>query len=225
MSVMRISGLVLALTITGRGLPAQGAVTGQVSMLERPGEKTEDLGNVVVFLDPALGYHGKLGPTNAVIAAQSRQFSPRVRVITPGGRVEFPNLDPFSHNAFSKAATDAFDTGLFGRGKTKDAVFPDPGIVPVYCNIHPRMTAFVIVVKSPWFAQAGGDGRFAIDHVPAGKYTMHVWHDRGAEQVSELTVPASGTTGLKVQLDARNYKYVQHKDKFGKDYVFAGDIY
>jgi len=206
-------------------LHAQGAVTGQVTISERPGETTEDLANAVIYLEPASGPKLKTTATNTSIALQDRQFAPRVRVVTEGSKIEFPNQDKFNHNVFSKASQGPFDTESFGKGKTKDNVFKSPGVYPVYCNVHPRMTAFVITVKTPYFAQAGSDGRFTLDKVPAGKYTLHVWHDRGGERTTDLLVPATGLAGLKYDLDARGYKYVQHKNKFGKDYAANGDIY
>ncbi|MGH7616996.1 MAG: hypothetical protein ACREPM_07195 [Gemmatimonadaceae bacterium] len=211
--------------IAARGLSAQGNVSGQVVITERPGEVTEDVNNAVVYLEPAAGTKVKLQAATTSIALQARQFAPRVRIVTEGSKIEFPNQDPFNHNVFSKASQGPFDTDSYGKGKTKDNVFKSAGIYPIYCNVHPRMTAFVIAVKTPYFAQAGADGRFSIDKVPAGKYTMHVWHDRGGEQTSDLTVTASGLAGLKYELDARGYKYVQHKNKFGKDYTANGDIY
>ena len=87
------------------------------------------------------------------------------------------------------------------------------------------LTAFVIAVRTPYFTQAKDDGKFAIDRVPAGKYVLHVWHDRGGEQTTDLVVPETGLAGLKYQLDARGFKFVQHKNKFGKEYQFNGDIY
>jgi hypothetical protein len=87
------------------------------------------------------------------------------------------------------------------------------------------MTAFVIAVRTPYFTQAGDDGKFAIERVPAGRYVVHIWHDRGGERTADLIVPATGLAGLKYELDARGYKYVQHKNKFGKEYHFNGDIY
>jgi plastocyanin len=215
---------VLAGTIGAQGTTA---VRGQVTILERPGETTEDLGNVVVFLEPvsASARTRSPVPTNTVIALQSRQFSPRVRVVMEGSTVEFPNQDPFSHNVFSKM-NGGFDTGVFGRGKVRDQTFQEPGVYPLYCNVHPRMTAFVITLKAPYFAQAGADGRFVVEQVPAGRYAMHVWHDRTTELVRDVTVPAAGVSGLRVELDGRGYKYVQHKNKFGKDYTSAtGDRY
>jgi hypothetical protein len=86
------------------------------------------------------------------------------------------------------------------------------------------MSALVIAVNTPYYAQAGGDGRFTIGNVPPGTYKLHVWHERAAEQTATVTVGAGGLGGLKYQLDARNYKYVQHKNKNGKDYA-NGDIY
>jgi plastocyanin len=226
MSVRKLFSALTVLSVTAHTLAGQGAVGGQVTILERPGEKTEDLTNVVVFLEPAAGTRVRVTPASTTMALQGRQFTPRVRVVTEGSKISFPNQDPFNHNAFSKAPQGPFDTDSYGKGKTKDNVFKAPGVYPVYCNVHPRMTGFVIALNTPYFTQAGSDGRFAIDKVPAGKYTLHVWHDRvPGEQKTEITVPAAGLGGLKYELDARGYKYVQHKNKFGKDYENAGVVY
>ncbi len=208
-----------------RGVAA--SVSGQVAIHERPGDGTEDLGNVVVYLEPAGAptRANRLAPVKTVMALQSRQFSPRVRVITEGSKIEFPNQDPFSHNVFSKL-NGGFDTGVYGRGKTRDQTFKEPGVYPIYCNVHPRMTAFVIALKTPYFTQAGADGRFVLDDVSPGLYTMNVWHDRASQFTRDLAVTASGVGNLKVDLDARGFKYVQHKNKLGKDYAnAAGDRY
>jgi plastocyanin len=230
LTVSVIAALAAVLTST---VAAQGTtrVSGQVTILERPGETTEDLGNVVVYLEPASASSRvrppvpSPPPTNTVIVLQSRQFSPRVRVVMEGSKVEFPNQDPFSHNVFSKM-NGGFDTGVYGRGKVRDQTFRDPGVYPLYCNVHPRMTAFVITLKTPYFVQAGADGRFVLEQIPAGRYMLHVWHDRTTESVKALVVPAVGVSNVRVELDGRGYKYVQHKNKFGKDYTSAtGDRY
>jgi plastocyanin len=218
-----LAGTMMAQAKTG----ATTSVSGQVSILERAGETTEDLGNVVVFLEPAVApaRPQKLAPTNTVIALQSRQFSPRVRVVTEGSKIEFPNQDPFNHNAFSKA-NGGFDTGVYGRGKMKDQTFAQSGVYPIYCNVHPRMTAFVIALNTPYYTQASADGRFSLDGIPPGKYAIHVWHDRATEVVQDLVVPATGVSNKRVDLDARGYKYVQHLNKFGQVYASAtGDRY
>ncbi|MGH7720690.1 MAG: carboxypeptidase-like regulatory domain-containing protein, partial [Gemmatimonadaceae bacterium] len=66
--------------------------------------------------------------------------------------------------------------------------------------------------------QAGSDGRFVVQGVPAGAYTLHAWHDRGGEHTREIEVPAGGVSDLSVQLDARGYRFVQHRNKFGQEY-------
>ena len=220
-AMMVLVALIAALPVAN----GQGPVSGQVSIVERPGEQTEDLGNAVVYLELTNGQKAKLSPTNEAMALQARQFAPRVRVVPQGSKVEFSNQDPFSHNVFTKAAQGPFDTDVFGRGKKKSTTVKEAGVYPLYCNVHPRMTAFLIAVNTPYYAQAGADGRFSIGNVPPGTYRLHVWHERAGEQTAAITVAAGGLGGLKYQLDARNYKYVQHKNKNGKDYAANGDVY
>ena len=221
--------MAVVLTVLPADVPAQTArVSGQVVMLERPGEVTEDLQNVVVFLTPARADSALIGARsviNSVIALQSRQFSPRVRVVMRGSRIAFPNQDPFSHNVFSKT-NGGFDTGSFGRGKTREQRFDEPGVYALYCNVHPRMTAFVITLATPLHTQASLDGRFSIDSVPPGEYELHTWHDRAVEKVRKVRVGAAGLRNLRIELDARGYRYVQHRNKFGQVYTSAtGDRY
>lgn len=216
-------GVVLAGTVTAQGTTS---VSGQVTILERPGEPSEDLGNVVVYLEP-IGATARrpVATSNTGITLQSRQFQPHVRVVTEGSKIEFKNEDPFSHNVFSKM-NGGFDTGVYGRGKVRENVFTEPGVYPLYCNVHPRMTAYVVALRTPYYTQAAGDGRFALEDVVPGRYRMHVWHDRANEEIKDLTVPGAGIKNMRVELDARGYKYVQHKNKFGKDYTSAsGDRY
>ena len=224
-AVMRRSALLLVLA--ARGLFAQGTVSGQVSLLERSGEQSEDLADVLVWLEPAANSRVRTTAATVTMQLLGRQFSPRVRVVSEGSTVEFPNADSFSHNVFSKAPDGAFDTGVYPRGRTKDQTFREAGVFPIYCNIHPRMTGYVVVLRTPFYAQAGEDGRFSIAGVPAGSYVLRVWHDRAAEAMPRPVVV--GTSGLalgSVQLDARGYRFVQHKNKFGKEYTTAtGDRY
>lgn len=222
-SVAAAVGVVLAGTVTAQGTTS---VSGQVTILERPGEPSEDLGNVVVYLEP-IGATARrpVATSNTGVTLQSRQFQPHVRVVTEGSKIEFKNEDPFSHNVFSKM-NGGFDTGVYGRGKVRENVFTEPGVYPLYCNVHPRMTAYVVTLSTPYYTQAAGDGRFALENVVPGRYRMHVWHDRANEDIKDLTVPSAGMKNMRVELDARGYKYVQHKNKFGKDYTSAsGDRY
>ena len=201
---------------------AQGTVRGQVSMTERPGEISTDLGSSVVYLQPATPLKQKRSTSRTQMAMQGRQFAPRVAVIPAGGSVEFPNQDPFSHNIFSNTGGGAFDLGLYGRGGSKRASFRKPGVYPVFCNIHARMTGFVLAVATPWYIQPGADGRFSFDHVPAGTYVAHVWHERTPEETREIVVPSRGLDGVDVRLDARGYLFKPHRNKFGQEYTSQG---
>lgn len=220
--VSRAAALVAVFASTLRG---QGPVSGQVVILERPGEVSEDLANVVVFLEPLVVSRGKgPAPTTTTVALEKRQFSPRVRVVVEGSKVEFPNQDPWNHNVFSKV-NGGFDTGVYGRGKSKDQKFDQAGVYSLYCNVHPRMTGFVIALRTPYFTQAGADGRFTLENIPAGQYRLNAWHDRTSLTTKEITVPAAGVSNVRAELDARGYKYVQHKNKFGQTYTSTGDRY
>lgn len=223
---VRISALALILTMFGHPrAPLAAAVSGQVILLERPGDRTEDLAGAVVFLEPARIGSAALPRAKVVMALEKRQFSPRVRVITTGSTVAFPNEDRFSHNVFSKT-NGGFDTDVFGRGKTKEQTFTEPGVYSLYCNVHPRMTGFVIALRTPYYTQPGADGRFSIENVPPGDYHLIAWHERATLDTIAVTVPAEGLGNVRVELDARAYHYVQHKNKYGQDYTSAsGDRY
>jgi plastocyanin len=221
-----LSRAALALSVTAGTLRAQGSVSGQVSLQERPGEQSADLANAVIYLEPLAPARPRLAPTaGAQISMLGRQFAPRVAVVTAGSRVSFPNRDPFSHNIFSNTAGAAFDLGLYPKGESKDAEFRRPGVYPVYCNIHARMTGYVLALGTPHHAQAGVDGRWTIAGVPAGRYVAHFWHDRAPEQTRELTVPREGLAGVNAPLDARGYRVVAHRNKFGQEYQRGRDRY
>ena len=205
---------------------AQGAVSGRVAMQERPGETTKDFDATVVYLMPK-GALSRAAATKAQVAMNGRQFAPRVRVVTTGSTVEYANQDPFSHNIFSTAPGAAFDLGTYGSGiaKSTPTPFNKPGAYPVYCNIHAQMTSFVVVVSTSHSTVAGADARWKLASVPAGKYELHVWHERAPEVTQELDVPAAGLANVEVTLDARGFKQVAHKNKDGKDYTAVGVRY
>lgn len=216
--------LLIAALVVVRPAGAQGAVSGRVAMQEKPGETTKDFDATVVYLMPK-GAPSRFAETKAQMAMNGRQFAPRVRVVTTGSTVEYANQDPFSHNIFSTAPGAAFDLGTYGSGVAKSTVFKKAGAYPVYCNIHAQMTAFVVVVSTSHYTQAGADARWKIAGVPAGKWELHVWHERAPEVTQDLDVPSTGLANVDVTLDARGFKQVAHKDKMGKDYTTTGIRY
>lgn len=203
--------------------PAQGTVSGRISIQEKPGEKTADFGNTVIYLEPKAGA-AKAAPSKVQMAINGRNFAPRVRVVTTGSTIEYPNQDPFTHNVFSTTAGALFDLGSYGSGTSKSSEFKKAGAFPIYCNVHAKMTGYVVVVNTPWHAQASNDGRWEIPRVPAGKYALTVWHERAKPVAAEVEVLATGLASLETRLDASGFKIVPHKNKFGKDYP-GGVVY
>jgi plastocyanin len=201
---------------------AQGVVSGQLTLVERRGAAHDDLKNAVVWLEaPGRSDAGAGDPAlrSGTVAMRGREFIPHVRPVLAGGSVAFPNQDPFSHNVFSNAEPGSFDLGLYRRGASRSAPFAQPGIYPIYCNIHSKMVSFVVAVPTPYVAHPAKDGHFTIPAVPEGTYLLHAWHERAAAAVThEITVPAAGLGGLRIALDAQSYVSAPHLNKFGLPY-------
>jgi hypothetical protein len=154
---------------------------------------------------------------------KAKSFTPHVVVVPVGGTVEFPNEDPILHNAFSVSGENRFDLQLYKRPKSGSFTFQHPGIVRIYCNIHPQMSAVIVVRDSPFYAKADSAGSFVLEDVPAGKYTLRAWHERGGETAIDVVVPAEGQVGAQLNLDASTFKKAAHKKKDGSDYSASGD--
>jgi hypothetical protein len=101
-----------------------------------------------------------------------------------------------------------------------------PGLIRVYCNIHPQMSAFIVVRDNAYFTQPGADGSFSITGVRPGTYTLHAWHERGAAATSKpITVTAVGVNDASLEIDARGYTFKPHLNKFGQPYPRGGVRY
>lgn len=214
--------------MVGLGLPASGlsasatawaqaTVSGRVIIRERDDEATKDLATAVIYLDAAGGANA--APTETEIAMHGKEYIPHVRVVPAGSTVAFPNQDPFRHNVFSNSSGGPFDLGLTPRGGASRNAFRRPGVYAIYCNIHSRMSAFVVAVESPWYTQAGADGSFVIPHVPPGRFMLRVWHERGGEATRPIEVGAGGAADLVLELDARGWQRTAHPNKFGLEYT------
>jgi plastocyanin len=210
-------GLVLAITVGVLPAAAQGArVRGRIVILEKDNKPTPDLGDAVVFLEGS----GAAAPAARFdVTISDKVFAPHVLVVPVGSTVAFPNHDPFDHNVFSVSDSNSFDLGLYGRGEGKSVTLRHAGLVRVFCNVHPRMVALLLVMGTHRYAQPGADGSFTISGVGPGTYRLHVWHERApTEVVKEVTVGAAGLSDLVVTLNARGFRWQPHKNKFGKEY-------
>jgi plastocyanin len=220
---MRAAWAVAALVLLGAGAPAAaGTVRGRVRVVDKDGRAAKDAADAVVWIDGPKVRSSR--PASATVVMKSKAFVPRVVVVTVGGTVEFPNQDPVFHNVFSVSGENRFDLDLYKKPKSGVARFERPGLVRVYCNIHPQMSAFVLVRDNPFWARPAADGTFAIEGVPAGEWALTAWHERSGESSLRVSVPAEGDAEASLTLDASRFKRAPHKNKFGKDYQ-SGEKY
>jgi plastocyanin len=110
------------------------------------------------------------------IAQQNIQFSPFVLVVPVGATVAFPNFDKVRHHVYSFSAVKRFELKLYATEQNRTVRFDKPGIVPLGCNIHDNMTAFVKVADTAFSAKTDANGRVSFANVPAGTLVALVWH-------------------------------------------------
>lgn len=174
-----------------------GAVAGAVTILQ-DGAPKADRSGIAVYLE------GAPGPSPAALSRAIHQrdltFLPGVMVVTTGSTIEFPNDDKVFHNVFSVSSAARFDLGLYKSGTSKSVTLKRPGVVDVYCNIHPQMAARIKVLDTVHFAVTGPDGTFRIKGVPPGTWPVVAWQAYGDEQRGEVTVTAGGVAALELTL-------------------------
>jgi plastocyanin len=223
-TVVGLVGLVGLGGLGGLTMPAwagpAGRVVGTVKVTESDG-KPVHTAEVVVYM---VGFAEPAGDQVTPIVQKGRKFIPDLVAITANERVSFPNADPFLHNVFSQSSARKFDLGSFKHGEVKERVFPEVGVVDVYCNIHPEMAATILVLPNRRHTQADADGRFVIDGVPTGNWTMFAYTRRATKPTSaKVTVHAGADT--KVDLAIVRGAEPAHLNKYGEKYHDGGPVY
>jgi plastocyanin len=161
-----------------------------------------DLSRVIVYLASSPALDAVPPPTAPVIVAQrNKMFDPNFAVISIGTTVEFPNLDHFYHNVFSRsAAAPAFDLSRYPYGQSKSLKFEKVGAIQLFCNIHPSMRSLIFVAPNPFFARADGDGHFQLTNVPPGEYELVVWSER-CKELRQKVKAAADSPELSLSLE------------------------
>jgi plastocyanin len=180
---------------------AASAIRPSVSDLTGHRPDPVDRRRAVVYLDTApRGAFEELRPGRVKMDQRGQQFVPRVLAITVGTTVDFPNSDTTFHNAFSLAPAGAFDLGRYRPGRTRSFRFDRPGIVPVSCDIHSHMSAYILVFNHPFFAVTDDEGRYSIAGVPGGTYILTVWSELGRPAPRKVTVADGDTVEANFQV-------------------------
>ena len=212
----------------GLGLAGAANVTGRIELRDSKDpavRKKQDYSGVVVWLERVdKSAAAKPAPIRAKILQKDKTFSPHVLIVPTGSTVDFPNLDPVFHNAFSNYDGQVFDVGLYPPGTSRSVRFARPGIVRIFCNIHSTMTAIVAVVDSTYYDATKSDGRFELKDVPPGEYLLRVFHERAtvasmnAAQRPVLVTAQSAAALPPITVSESGYLSIPHKDKFGQNY-------
>jgi plastocyanin len=209
---------IIAILVVGAAAaptPRTGVIEGRVTIgaaVARPARPAvADLGDhrpdavdrrrAVVYLEPPPRQASdELPAGRARMDQHGEQFVPRVLAITVGTTVDFPNLDTIFHNVFSLARIKTFDLGRYPPRRTGSVTFDRQGIVPVFCDIHSNMSAYILVFNHPFFALTEPDGRYSILGVPPGAYTLRVWSELGTVEPRRIVVGDGEVVEMNLQV-------------------------
>jgi plastocyanin len=210
----------------GLGLAAAAVVSGEVELTNSKDanvRKRKDYSGVVLWLEPLDRPAAPLPQKRVEMLQKDKMFQPHVLAVSVGSTVDFPNLDPIFHNAFSNFSGQPFDVGLYAPHTSRGVTFKHPGIVRVFCNIHSTMSAIIAVVSTPWYAVTSANGKYTISNVPAGEYMLRIFHERAQEENlhfldHKVTVPDAGLAMPLISISETGYNPAPHLNKYGQHY-------
>lgn len=160
-----------------------GDIEGKVSGMK---------GASVVYVEAIAGKTFPAPTNHPVMDQKGLMFSPHIMAVQQGTAVDFLNSDTVQHNVFWTAiGTDkkaGKNLGTWPKGEKRSFTFDKPGVVPLLCNVHPDMAAYIVVSPTPYFAQTDDSGNYKIKDVPDGSYTVTVWHEGAKNQSKPVTV-------------------------------------
>lgn len=199
--------------------PATGIVRGKVTVMKKAlfggTKKGDDAGGVIVYVT---GYAEPAPETTVTLDQKDKAFNPRLLPVVTGQTVSFPNLDRFYHNVFSVSPIQAFDLGQYKSSETpRTQRFDKPGLIPVYCNIHPQMLSYVVVLENRAFAITGPDGSFELRGVRAGPIAVNAWAPGAKRVTQELELAPAAEANVALEI-ARTQPIPPHQRKDGTAY-------
>lgn len=185
---MKRNLMMVMVVVAAMGLGANaGTISGKVSGMK---------GESVVYVEAIAGKTFPAPTSTTVIDQKGLMFVPHVAVIQQGGTVDFLNSDTVAHNVFWTAISGnkklGHNLGTWPKGEKRSFKFDNPGVVPLLCNVHPDMAAYVIVAPTPYFAISNASGEYKIENVPNGAYTVTSWHEGAKNQSKPVTVAGEG---------------------------------
>jgi plastocyanin len=152
------------------------------------------LANVYVYVKSgAPSYAAAPNERPVLLNQKGCRYTPHVIAVQQGGSVAFLNSDSTVHNIHTmpnmpgNASTDITEPANSSAPRTQRFLTPE-NMIPVRCNNHPWMSAFINVAPNPWYAVTNSDGAFSISGLPAGTYTLAAIHEKLGEQDIQITI-------------------------------------
>ena len=185
---MKYKAFVLTVLIAGMCTAVwAGDIEGKVTGMKGPS---------VVYVDAIAGKTFPAPKEHPVVDQKGLLFAPHIIAVQQGTTVEFLNSDNVQHNVFwPSVAGDkkaGHNLGTWPKGEKRPFTFDKPGVVPLFCNVHPEMEGYIVVSPTPYFAQTDDSGNYKIKDVPDGSYTLVVWHEGAKNQSKPVTVAGGG---------------------------------
>ncbi len=147
----------------------------------------------VVYLDGS--FSKSTSPPTKQIAQKDLAFLPSLLPVQVGTRVEFPNLDDTYHSIFSYSPAKRFDLGRYRPDERPipSEVFDIPGLVTLRCDIHEHMRGLILVLDTPYFVVTDAEGRFRLNRLPSGHYTLKAWIDSKTTREKPVELKSGAT--------------------------------
>jgi plastocyanin len=187
--------VLLAALLTGGWCMAAwaGDISGKVSGMK---------GHSVVYVDTIAGKTFPAPKEHPTMNQKGLMFVPHIMVIQQGTTVEFLNSDTVQHNVYWAAISGdkkaGHNMGTWPKGEKRPFTFDKPGVVPMLCNVHPEMSAYIIISATPYFAETDDSGSYKIKDVPDGSYNLVVWHEGAKGQSKSVSVSGESNADFTV---------------------------
>jgi len=168
-------------------------------------DKNGDLQNVVVYVADGLGDRTFDVPAQAAVIEQKGcVYQPHVLALRVNQVFKVINDDPCTHNIHPQPANNREWNKAQSPGSTMEETFPREEVgIPLKCNVHPWMRAYLAVFKHPYFAVTGKDGSFDLSNLPPGTYTVEAWHEKLGTATQKITVGSNETKTLQFVFKSR----------------------
>jgi plastocyanin len=160
-----------------------GTIHGKVSGVK---------GESVVYVEAVAGKNFPAPTQHVTMDQKGLMFVPHIIAIQQGTTVEFLNSDSVAHNVFWPSISGnkklGHNLGTWPQGQRQSFKFDNPGVIALFCNVHPDMAGYLVVSPTPYFATTDKTGAYKIDNVPDGSYTVTAWNEGAKSKTNPVNV-------------------------------------